>query len=238
MRALPWHLKGVHREVRDVAHEAARRSGVSVGAWLNSLIMAAEAEVPPPEVHAQFQRGATPATRHPRRTWRASDDHIAKIVRQIDELKWWIEGRSHGDSALHASAAAEVMRSIRLEETMARSVREVGYPNEMRAPFGNKRGASSLAKRNKGSRPSPGPPNIAGAAGKHLDEIANSPKSAVLAGALPSLKQEVRALGERIEANDVLLRDRPLPAASLAPQALRSSNRGKQAITRRPLKCL
>jgi hypothetical protein len=207
MRALRWHVKGVPRDVRDVARESARISGVSVGAWLNSLIIKA-ADVRPRDVHTQFQGGATPATRHPRRTLRPNEDHIAKIVGQIDELKRWIDGLSHDDSARHASAAAEVMHSKRLEETVARGARAVRYPTEMRAPFRNQRWAGSLVKWTKGSRPLPGPTHIAGA-GKYLDEIANSPKNTVPAGALSSLTQEVRALGERIEANHVLLRDRP-----------------------------
>jgi hypothetical protein len=205
MRAPRWHIKGVRRDVRNVAHESARRSGVSVGAWLNSMIIKADdPDVRSRDVHAQFQRSATPATRHPRRTSRPNENPIAKIVREIDKLKWWIEGLPHDDSTRHASATAEVMRSIGLEEPMARSVHEVGYPTEVRAPFGKKRWASSLAKRNKGSRPSPGPTHIASAAGKHFDEIANSPKDVV-----SSLGQEVRALGERIEANHVLVRDHP-----------------------------
>src|SRR5262249_14386327 len=156
-----------------------------------------------------FQRGATPATLYPRRTSRPNEDRIAKIVGQIDELKWWIDGLSHDGSARHASAAAEVMRTKRLEETTALGHREVGYPTEMRAPFLNKRWSSRLANWNKGSRPSPRPTHIAGRAGNHLDEIANSLKNTVPARALSSLKQEVRALGERIEANHVLLRHRP-----------------------------
>ena len=41
MRPVPWHVKGVHPDAREVARDAARRSGVSVGAWLNSLIITA-----------------------------------------------------------------------------------------------------------------------------------------------------------------------------------------------------
>jgi len=39
MRHVPWHVKGVRPEVREVARSAARRCGLSVGAWLNSLIV-------------------------------------------------------------------------------------------------------------------------------------------------------------------------------------------------------
>ena len=44
MRHVPWHVKGVHPEAREVARDAARRSGLSVGEWLNSLIIDANAD--------------------------------------------------------------------------------------------------------------------------------------------------------------------------------------------------
>src|SRR5712671_810538 len=37
MRYVLWHVKGVRREVRGAARDAARRSELSVGAWLTSL---------------------------------------------------------------------------------------------------------------------------------------------------------------------------------------------------------
>lgn len=39
MRSAPWHVKGIDPEARYTAREAARRSGVSVGQWLNSVIL-------------------------------------------------------------------------------------------------------------------------------------------------------------------------------------------------------
>src|SRR6266851_4880398 len=38
MRSVPWHVKGVDRDAQETAREAARRSGLSVGEWLNSVI--------------------------------------------------------------------------------------------------------------------------------------------------------------------------------------------------------
>src|SRR5215475_9625995 len=35
----PWHIKGVRREARQSAREAARRAGMSVGAWLDNVIL-------------------------------------------------------------------------------------------------------------------------------------------------------------------------------------------------------
>jgi localization factor PodJL len=43
MRYVPWHVKGVRPKVREAAGYAARRSGLSVGAWLNSLVVDAAA---------------------------------------------------------------------------------------------------------------------------------------------------------------------------------------------------
>jgi len=39
MKHMPWHVKGIDPEAREVARDAARRSGLSVGRWLNSLII-------------------------------------------------------------------------------------------------------------------------------------------------------------------------------------------------------
>src|SRR5262249_31414611 len=36
---LPWQVSGVRREVRDTAREAARRAGMSVGEWLDRVIL-------------------------------------------------------------------------------------------------------------------------------------------------------------------------------------------------------
>src|SRR5438094_397817 len=47
MGSVPWHVKGVDRDAQETAREAARRSGLSVGEWLNSVIhdQAAAADV-------------------------------------------------------------------------------------------------------------------------------------------------------------------------------------------------
>src|SRR5262249_34551287 len=40
----PWNLRGLHPEARAAARDAARRSGMSVGEWLNSVVEPTEAE--------------------------------------------------------------------------------------------------------------------------------------------------------------------------------------------------
>src|SRR5260370_105932 len=77
MRYVPWHVKGVRPEVREAAREAARRSGLSVGAWLNSLI-----------VDAAAGGHRRPASFDPRfQPTRVDDAEFAAIRKDIDELK-------------------------------------------------------------------------------------------------------------------------------------------------------
>ncbi|MEI6466531.1 MAG: hypothetical protein WCQ89_17520, partial [Verrucomicrobiota bacterium] len=37
--AVPWSVKGIRPEARETAKEAARRSGMPLGEWLNSVIL-------------------------------------------------------------------------------------------------------------------------------------------------------------------------------------------------------
>jgi localization factor PodJL len=61
---LPWSVKGIEPDVREAAKLAARRSGMTLGEWLNSTILeqadgtpAAEAPVPRLECpHTQRRR--------------------------------------------------------------------------------------------------------------------------------------------------------------------------------------
>jgi localization factor PodJL len=133
MRSVPWHVKGVHPDALDVAREAARRSGVSVGTWLNSLIIkAADLDIPPDKPETPAAHGAGPV--HHARATATADDPFATIGRQIDELKWRIDSLSRDDSARHAaaSAAAEEMRSTRLAEAIARIDRQLDRLNGKR----------------------------------------------------------------------------------------------------------
>src|SRR4030088_3801032 len=59
---VPWQVKGVRRQARETAREAARRSGMSVGEWLDSVIIdsALDEGVEPPhdrDAREQHLRG-------------------------------------------------------------------------------------------------------------------------------------------------------------------------------------
>ncbi|GAC1327890.1 MAG: peptidoglycan-binding protein [Beijerinckiaceae bacterium] len=62
-KAAPWSIKGVDFDAREAAREAARRSGVSLGDWLNSVIAdrAAEQKLEPGELDAQARLDAVTA---------------------------------------------------------------------------------------------------------------------------------------------------------------------------------
>jgi localization factor PodJL len=62
-KAVPWSVKGVGFDAREAAQAAARRSGVSVGEWLNSVIAdrAAEQNVAPSELDTEERLEAVTA---------------------------------------------------------------------------------------------------------------------------------------------------------------------------------
>jgi localization factor PodJL len=105
---VPWSVKGIRPEARETAKEAARRSGMSLGEWLNSVILhqAAEDGVAGPAPHddddsddnelstvhqrldnltrriEQFTRTG-PAVYAPKRS-RNEDNQIAELIGRLD----------------------------------------------------------------------------------------------------------------------------------------------------------
>lgn len=73
---VPWKVKGVRGDARDTAFEAARRSGMSVGDWLNTVILerAKEQGVYPPE-NAAHAAGGMPEMA----------DQLTQSINRIDE---------------------------------------------------------------------------------------------------------------------------------------------------------
>jgi localization factor PodJL len=107
--AVPWSVKGIRPEARETAKEAARRSGMSLGDWLNSVILhqAAEDGVQPDphatddddsgghdltDVHARLDEitkrieqvsRSGPAAYAPKHS-RADGDQIAELIGRLD----------------------------------------------------------------------------------------------------------------------------------------------------------
>ena len=105
---VPWSVKGIRPEARETAREAARRSGMSLGEWLNSVILnqAAEEGIDPDEagedsydelssvhqrlddISRRIDRAARsgPAAYAPRRSRdRADSDQLAAMIARLDQ---------------------------------------------------------------------------------------------------------------------------------------------------------
>ena len=110
---VPWSVKGIRREARETAREAARRSGMSLGEWLNNVILEQAADhgmrAPGHEyddddtyadelagVHerlddlthriSQFSRSAPPAPRRRGREARSQEpDRLAELIGRLDQ---------------------------------------------------------------------------------------------------------------------------------------------------------
>ena len=75
---VPWSVKGIRPEARETAREAARRSGMSLGDWLNSVIIQqAEHE----GVHAHADDDDITATSSPMCNERL--DHLTRRIEQM-----------------------------------------------------------------------------------------------------------------------------------------------------------
>jgi localization factor PodJL len=139
MRPVPWHVKGVHPDAREVAREAARRSGVSVGAWLNSLIITA-AEQGESAMDEFVPAAAALSAPAPHGAPAPDGEALTSIGRQIDELKWRLESLSRDDSARQAAASAaasvavEEIRSARLADAITRIDRQLDRLSRSKRP--------------------------------------------------------------------------------------------------------
>ena len=115
---VPWHMKGVRREVLDTAREAARRSGMSVAEWLDTVITesAMEAGVDPGQRMPTTATTATRMTDTSRAnaaavTRTSTTANVASSERDFSEVNARLDtldqpDRPAGDTA-HAEARAE-----------------------------------------------------------------------------------------------------------------------------------
>jgi localization factor PodJL len=84
---LPWSVEDLRPDARETALEAARRAGMSVGDWLNTVILeqAAEAGVRAP--HASVAPPVQPVRREPPRVPAALESALAEIAARQRILK-------------------------------------------------------------------------------------------------------------------------------------------------------
>jgi localization factor PodJL len=114
MRSAPWHVKGVAPAARESAQEAARRSGMPLGDWLNTAILSAASPVPerrrPTPLEVPLSKPAAGRDLDPA----GLDDRLDQLTRQIDRLVS-AAGHSH-DGMPHQMAQAIGRLDQRLDQ--------------------------------------------------------------------------------------------------------------------------
>jgi localization factor PodJL len=110
---IPWSVKGIEPEVREAAKDAARRSGMTLGEWLNSMIL-------------EQTEGGQPESREHKASPRAEaayarDDATKRLEDIADQLSR-IARREQSSAALRSYGAAQQERDT---ETLSRILARV-----------------------------------------------------------------------------------------------------------------
>lgn len=91
----PWSVKGIDPKAREAAKDLARRSGMTLGEWLNQVILDDEAAPPPPPVAPAkpvYRRAAPPAQAPDvARDAVPSADEVERLSHALDKLASRIE---------------------------------------------------------------------------------------------------------------------------------------------------
>ncbi len=120
---VPWQVKGVRRQARETAQEAARRSGMSVGEWLDTVIIdsaVADGVEPPDEAHDEerYRDGAEPLRRryseYDARHRRPPEEDLAAVHDRLETLSLQLDrlARSNAEAARVSSRDEETPRRI------------------------------------------------------------------------------------------------------------------------------
>ncbi|HWN52478.1 MAG TPA: hypothetical protein VNO18_22105 [Xanthobacteraceae bacterium] len=187
MRHVPWHVKGVRPEVREVARDAARRSGLSVGAWLNSLIVDAVTHQDAPTDRYQRLAPLSPAART--QPTRIDELEFAAIRKDIDELKRQM-ARPQVEPAIFEQRLHEIEARI---NALQSSTRCDDVVEALRQHFAEIRGTLKEV--------APSIEEIVKVWRQDLMAISAALRDAMPTSAVAALERQVRALGERLEAH-------------------------------------
>jgi localization factor PodJL len=117
--AAPWSVKGIDPKAREVAKDLARRSGMTLGEWLNRVIL--EDDVPE-EVSSQAQFPERPAPR-PLQSVPAAvpADAVGRIARALDRLTDRIEASETRTGLAISSVEHSVREAVARIDTAERA---------------------------------------------------------------------------------------------------------------------
>jgi localization factor PodJL len=133
----PWSVKGIDPKAREIAKDLARRSGMTLGEWLNQVILEDEAPVEPPPRYPTFGRQAAPAPRSYDTYSRPVEDAF-RLNDALDRLSARIEAAEHraaGAIGGIEQAVSEVMARLGDDErrNSAAAARLDGVVDALRA---------------------------------------------------------------------------------------------------------
>ena len=86
----PWSVKGIDPKAREIAKDLARRSGLTLGEWLNQVILEDEGPVEEAPRYPTFGRQAAPSLRRHEQLSRPVDD-VFRMSDTLDRLSARIE---------------------------------------------------------------------------------------------------------------------------------------------------
>ena len=132
----PWSVKGIDPKAREAAKDLARRSGMTLGEWLNRMILEEDG---PEEVSSQSffdrPRGPAPGSEPAIKRFEAADhpaDDMGRVVGAMDDLTRRMEAaetrapRQAADMERVAGAMDDLARRIEVAEARAaEAIREV-----------------------------------------------------------------------------------------------------------------
>jgi localization factor PodJL len=134
----PWNLRGLRPEARSAAREAARRSGMSVGEWLNTVIQSAEEDDDeiwwPANVDREPDDRSGPKSRSDYSEGELSREAASPSRRRDrgpDEPRW--QSSHDDDAARQRSRGGPFLRRDREPQEPRRRYRDAG-PSRDRAP--------------------------------------------------------------------------------------------------------
>ena len=101
---MPWEVSGVRPQARQTARDAARRAGMSIGEWLDSVI-SASAQADETAVGRTAERDVDPKgdERGEKRSQTGTDRDLAELHQRLDDLGRRL-GHMSDDCTLQAGA--------------------------------------------------------------------------------------------------------------------------------------
>jgi localization factor PodJL len=99
----PWSVKGIDPKAREIAKDLARRSGMTLGEWLNQMIIDGEPEAPPMAHESEPRRyePQRPIMQAPRGRYEAeyerapTDGELTRITRALEAFSSRLEAAEH-----------------------------------------------------------------------------------------------------------------------------------------------